>query len=301
MIRVKGWFLSEWFPKVPGRYWYARINGMPPCNRVMLDAVPGSQCTSVFQFRPDLPPEERQILLASFQTMKDPGSLLYHYDQRKLEQGVVRLSPVKDKDFCAVLCLLTADEWRCERGIPVIVSPQVYAEYLKRRVRQSAVEVTMDARLVMASETSVLSSFVPALGADVSRQLSDLLSQPMGIPICFLHVVSPIDIVIRSHSSHPDALVSTIGEFTGPYRRTDRLHSFCFFQQCCVLDPSQEPAMREAEDYMNEGWRCGDIPFRLLNDFDAQRRRVSAALPVRFSARGDASIARIRGILGADE
>ena len=298
-IRISDWFLTEWFPKVPGRYWHAQFNGIRTSNAYMLDASQGDNYTSVFQLRDDLPTDERKkiIELLDYSFHESAGHMMYDFDPGEIEQGAVRLPPRKSSDLCAVLGLVTEREWRCERGIPVIVSEQVYAEYLKYRIEQQAVEVTMDARLVLTSEQDTLSGFVPALGADVDAGVVEMLSRGTNVPICYLQVISPLDARFRSHSSHPDALLSTIGEFTGPHKSLGKWHSFSFFIQCSVANPAWEDDLLRVQRMMREPLQGDYIPQRLLNDFDGQRRRINAALPVRLDPRGKSAVAKTRALL----
>lgn len=277
--------MCDWYPKTPGRHWYSVIGGTRTINEWLQSAGVGSHGGSLFQVRPHIAGDSKWRILELCTGVKldRHGRLVAEFDVVEREQGAVRLPPSRREDACAVLGLVTASDWRCERGIPVVVSRQVYSQYLRKRLHANAtVEVDMEARLVMLPPPVAQNSFLPAVGGEVPSGLQEYFARQLNIPPCYLEVLSLLDFRGRSHCGHPDAIVSVIGEFVGPHVKSGMEHPFRFFTWEAVINPTEEDRIVSMVRSMREWWEAS-MPVSYLNDFDGQRRRIRSCLPSRAS------------------
>lgn len=274
IVRIHGWFLSDWFPKIPGRYWYAQINGLN-------------------QIYPEHDIKNRLFGMDYFlQSARGFDGLLddsYFFDPICVEQGVVRLAPSDTKDFCTILGMVTAEDWHAELGIPVRVSRQVYREYFRRRGKSAAVEVDLEARLRFLAPKNSLKGFIEAIGVRLGSPVKELLGVAVGIPYCCLEVTSLLDMKMRRHSTHPFLYVTSLG-FAPTYR------AFDMFRVFYNATSAEEDELRRVADWFeyqrtraheitsfskaDQRWHTQCHEGYLLNDFDGQVRRLKAIVPI---------------------
>lgn len=168
-VRFKEAFLTEWIPRSPGGMWFDKSN------RKHLD---------------DQRKGHRQASLSIIGSTMSPV-------------GVIRLPFGTSKEEYAALSLTTIDSWYCDLGIPLVVSSSVYDSFLTRRVRGNAVEGEVEAILCFGNLPLLKPELLSSLGSDINRDfLLSLTSRP-GLPNVYLKIVSPLDVKLRSHNTHP--------------------------------------------------------------------------------------------------
>jgi len=317
ILKLENYYLTEWFPKTPGRYFYTKSNNITTGNHTIVEQERDVKGISCFQINPDLPPKKRTELddmhkrvLDDIATMQDDTYIkignkqishkenllqtytelysLNDYDPIKLEQGSVRILPLKRKDFCMVLGAVTIDEWRCENGMPIVVSPQVYSEFLRYQQNRQAVEADIECRLFIGNYDSIFKGFINSIGNDISTQLAEWLLKPTHIPQCYLELLSPLNVKMRTHCTHPFSYLSAIG------RDVRENSSYVFFYGGGVVDPSLDDELVDLQEYMTKGAKdFGSY----LNDFDGERQRLRASLPIGLNPLTDQSHAKTKNLI----
>ena len=120
--------------------------------------------------------------------------------------GSIRL-PVNlgDDDRYACLSAVSAKSWNVDLGIPIVVSKQVYREFVRaRHTANSTVEADLRGRVVLGEMPGFFRETPSALDQEtISEGFQRLLRTPLGIPMAYVHVVSPIDCDFRTNDTHP--------------------------------------------------------------------------------------------------
>ena len=264
-ITFRDWFVTEWFPAVPGRYWKAAQRG------------------------------ERQMVISGgpeFQVATADNPVIYEQ-----EHGCVRLPPSNDTDMCAQLCLIDAQDFLCERGIPVVVDKQTYSEYLRVRRVSQIVAVSGQVRFIANASSAQFSSWIDAVGIRCAQEIKDFASIPLGIPSCHLRSISTLDLKFLFHPTSAKGLVSYfvpgfvpkdqesihMAVYGGLMARNapnktqvaDGLTHFSAVANLADEDELRE-VVRKLEDIRNDV-----LPHSTpINDFDGVVRRLACSIPI---------------------
>ena len=125
--------------------------------------------------------------------------------------GSVRVKPSDDKDYCMLLNAVHVDDWHCDYGIPVVVSKAVYDDYLKYAYKEGAPWIEeLKGLLFINREITKFKVVSNAIGAKVTDEIKDLMSDSPNLPKCFIYVSSPMNIKFRYNGSHPNAVAWTM-------------------------------------------------------------------------------------------
>ncbi len=249
VIKPKDVFLCEWAPKLPGQIWTTQGS------KDLIDGY--GRIDGYFRFKDEL------------------YSVLDPYGKEKVVSagfGSLRLNPRTNReDYCMYMSLVTADNWHCDRGIPLVVSKSVYNEFYKY-ARSGAPWVESMEGILHLEEDLPFTRMIPrAIGAALPQEIEATLQFKPFLPKCFIYVSSPLSLKLRFNDSHPDCVAWTMFE--------TRMHQHPLSYTYTTFDPSSGESTEKAVDFIN--WyvgRYGGSGSRIITDFDGKQPRLSAAV-----------------------
>ena len=109
-VKLKGFFITEWVPKLPGQVWTS--DGKQNLKEGINDVV-GYYVGSKKIYQLLGPYGKQKMIFGGF--------------------GSVRVKPSQNKDYCCLLNLVDIDNWHCDYGIPIVVSKSVYDCFIRYR------------------------------------------------------------------------------------------------------------------------------------------------------------------------
>ena len=250
VVQLKGVFLSEWAPKIPGRVW----------------TLEGFQ---------DF--EEGQSRVDRYVTVNDKVyAVLDPYGKGRVVSagfGSIRIARRRgNDDNFAYMTLVDEAAWHVDRGVPVVVSRPVYEKF-QRYSRAGAPWLESIEGIIRIDDDLPFAELIPsAIGAKLSPESESTLRYRPGLPRCYLHVTSPLTVKFKYNDSHPPATAWTM--FKTSIRREPYRFTYTGF------DPRSPDSIEEAVSFIN--WYIAEYDgVGAITDFDGRRPRLEAAIPIR--------------------
>lgn len=255
-VEIKGGFLTEWAPKLPGRIWTKAglgdyREGLRHVGRV----------SRLGQGKYDVSSNDGKVAIL------DP------FGKRMVVSagfGSIRVSPMRNDDFCAYLGLVDSSSSNCDYGIPVVVSRSVFKS-LQPYLEMGAPEVKSLEGVLRMEPPMPFEELVPtAIGASLSREARETLRYRPGLPRCYLHVVSQLSLKLRYNDSHPTATAWTM--FETRHAREKYRYTYIDF------DPMGADSIDHAVEFIN--WYVREYGgSKVITDFDGRQPRLEAMIP----------------------
>jgi hypothetical protein len=243
IIKLKDFFLTEWTPKLPGRVW--TNDGNTNLYEGIHDVV--GQVNIYDKVYSVLGPEGKSKMIT--------GGF-----------GSVRVKPRVNNDYCMLLNAASTNDWHCDFGIPAVVSKSVYDDFLRYSHNEGAPWIEeLIGTLFLNNSLEELQHITPAIGAALSNETRDLLSDSPNLQKCFIYVSSPLDVKIRYNKSHPEAVAWTM-------YRTD-IKEEPLRLTYARFNPKEEDSIKEAVEFINK-YVLDFGGTEILTDFDGQKRRL---------------------------
>lgn len=266
VVRFKDCFASEWVPKLPGRAW--TIEGVQDLQAGLRHVAHRVEVDNQMYVLLD-PAGKERVVAAGY--------------------GSVRLNPgVASSDWYTCLSLTTAENWECDRGIPLVVSKPVYDEFL-RHAGNGAPWVESIEGILHIGEDLPMRDLVPAaIGAKLPDGLDSILRFRPFLPKCFVYVSSLLNVKFRYNDSHPLCTAWTVFEA----RREHPLrYTYTKF------DPYKADSTRAAVDFIN--WYVNHYDGkRILVDFDGREPKLEATVRLKVDPlRSRKSISALKEVL----
>jgi len=183
IIKIKDGFLTDWIPRVPGEAWN---NFKDKGSTINLDSTKkGGHFTSsgIYQKNPT------------------------HF-------GSIRLPFGQNSTNFAMLSITTYDCWSVDLSIPVIVSKEVYNQFITIRKNGQAVEGEIEATLEFGEMPLMNTSLLKAIDSDCSDEFVEYFSTPKGLPRIYLRLSSPLNVKFRANNTHPSGTIWALAEHT---------------------------------------------------------------------------------------
>ncbi|HHT9120269.1 MAG TPA: hypothetical protein ACFYD3_06990 [Candidatus Hypogeohydataceae bacterium YC41] len=245
VVQFKDVFLSQWAPKMPGQLW--TIEGI---NK----AIEGlKKVEKRVEFR------GKVIDVLDLNGKKEVVSAGY---------GSVRINPqIGNTDFFAYMSLVSARNWNCDQGIPVVVSRPVYDKFLEYSRSGSTPETEGEGILILNQDVP-LGSFIPtAIGARLEKDLEDTLRYRPFLPKCWIYISSPLSIKMRFHDKAPNSVAWTL------FQRDSYDEPFSFTY--ATFNPTQKDSIDDAVHFIN--WYVEEHRGKsIITDFDGIEPKLEA-------------------------
>ena len=244
-IQLQDVFLTEWIPRSPGLI-YLPVKKSPLY----------SEADYGFSWR-QWEQEKISDQPAHF------GSWEFGFGDRDyspLGLGSVRLPTPARSGRHIVLGVTGPDPYCCDFGIPVLTTPQVYAEFLRIRRNNKAVSIRFKALLGQAG-VSIPDRFIPRLGITLPEAFQLAIQKPLSMPDYYLSLSSLLDVRFLAHDTHPGIHAWTFSSYTGRYPL--RLAA-------SLCDPSDPDSIDKAVDKLLSG--------ELVTNFDSKYVVIEPAL-----------------------
>jgi hypothetical protein len=175
-----------------------------------------------------------------------------------------------------MLGLVTNTEYFIDLGFPIVVSRQVYDKINAARTSRNAVQIEGIVRLRTTERSNAFSAYIAASGAQEDAALRSLLQDVIGIESVVGYIGSPLDISVRSHSSHPCGTLRVDGPNIAPVTVAEGVH---FLVRNVVDNPEVLPNVFTGSQYLiGEDYQHG-TSLEPVTDFDARLRRFRSAVP----------------------
>ena len=243
LIKLKDFVLTEWTPKLPGRVWTK--DGSKNLFQGLQDII-GEVNISDKIYKVLGPLGKEKVITGGF--------------------GTVRVKPRSNKDYCMLLNAVSRDNWKCDYGIPIVVSKSVYDKFIEYSHNEGAPEIEeLRGTLILNKSFDGLEIIEPAIGANIGNEIKDLLSDFPDLQKCFVYVSSPLDIKLRYNKSHPDAIAWTMFK-TNKEEEPLRLTYAQF-------NPIDDESSRHAVEFINQ-YVLNFDGIEIMTDFDGQKRRL---------------------------
>jgi hypothetical protein len=252
VLKLKNVFISDWAPKLPGKAW--TLEGIHDANEAQQNIDGYLKVDS--KYFAVLPPELKETVVSA-------------------GYGSIRIARrVRDNDHFMYMSLVSEDSWHCDKGIPVVASKQVY-ELIYRYAMHGAPWLREIEGVLHIDEDLPFECLVPkAIGALLSPESESTLRYRAGLPRCYLHVVSPLSVKPTYNDSHPSA--TAWAQFKCNRRRQPYRYTYTMF------NPSSEDSIENAAAFI-KAYVKQYHGTRIITDFDGQRPRLEAELPLTSS------------------
>jgi len=277
------WYIQEWLPRNPGSMWLED----------RLFDVPADRLAQAFHIR-TVPPElvdlrcfdgdhfEHQFISRSTKkvTLNRQG---FSY-----RMGIYRPPLGSDSDKYALLGLVSSTEYFIDLAFPVLVSNAVYRKIIEAQIENNALEIEGVLRISEAAMSEPFMAYIAAINAKRDLELKELLNTQIGIRSVYGHIVSPLDITVRAHNSHPIGTVRVEGHNVDPETR-ERL-GIIFLARFLVTDPNTLPRELHQNDFLLGQDHQFGTTMMPVTDFDARLRRLASQAPVSVNPLNDPEI-----------
>lgn len=243
IVELKDFFISEWVPKLPGRVW------TEDGERSLMEGLDDVQgYYSIF--------DKVIKVLGPVGKMK---MMMGGY-------GSLRLKPSINRDYCTMLNLIKVDDWHCDYGIPVVVSKAVYESFLRYRQHEGAPWVNkLKGMLYLDEDLPHIQKIPNAIGANLSAETIEILSEQPFLRKAFIYVSSPLDIDMKYNGSAPEATAWTLFK--------TRIENEPLRLTYARFEPFREESIFEAVGFLNQYVTNFDGT-TMLTDFDGVQKRL---------------------------
>ncbi|MGA3280919.1 MAG: hypothetical protein ABSD50_08055 [Smithella sp.] len=251
MLKFKKVFLTEWAPKLPGRIW--TTEGIDALHHGQRQIDPNAKFNNKVSSYDVLNPNGKAMVIsAGF--------------------GSVRISHGRnDIDHYMYMSLVDEDNWRCDYGIPVVVSQSVYREYQKHCTTGAPYLKTIEGILHVHDELPFSELIPRAIGATLSSEAANSLRYRPNLPKCYLYIASPLSLKFTQNNSHPWATAWTMFQTTlkhEPYRYT-----------YTTFNPQSPESIDDAIKFIH--WYVANYKGKkIITDFDGMVPRLDATIPI---------------------
>ena len=245
VVRLRGFLISEWFPRSPGTYWTA--DGQARRIWAKEQTERWDEETEVLS-----PQGKIQIVTGGVGTCR----VMAHAGEGQKRYGV--------------LCATSSGS--CDAGIPLVLEEDVYHSVLDRL--HDAQQV---GNAIQADITGQLSALpfdrgellIGARGAVVPEEIRGLLTQPLEVPCYFLRVESVLQTKTRESEYSLEASAWTL------YSDQDGAWSYTY----AAFDPRDRTDIDRATEFLIEYVRR-HRGRRIYTDFDEHTLRLDARHPI---------------------
>jgi hypothetical protein len=269
------WHLQEWLPKAPGKIWIEDNllkKSAEDISNILSFPAKGSWD---FFYGPHAHWEARYYSS--------------HVNGRSLQEqgfncrsGCFRPTIGSSEDNFALLGLCTTKECLVDLAFPIVVSRQVYQDFLKKRIRENAVEFEGVIKIQALNLSKQFSSYLEAVGAEANAELKALIDNPTNSSPVFGQLISPLDVAFKAHDSHPLVTVRVDGFNKDVRTKADGILMVSRFLVVDPIDPMVEKLKISPKEKEELKWSISfligpDYQFSTdlhpLTDFDSRVRR----------------------------
>lgn len=249
IVELKGFQLTEWFPRAPGTFWTEE----------------GFQRRSAAQVDIERVTEQFKVYGPAGKYLMVTGGV-----------GTTRILPHRgEAGQYRVLCATSSGF--CDAGIPIVVLDDVCAAIEKPLLENHGIEVDLKGRLV-ALPFDLKELVLPARGTELREPLKDWLSSALHIPRYFIAVETTLHVKRYTSDFRLKAAAWTLfaRESGGQIQPSFTYASF---------DPRSAESLERACDFITGyvGTHGGTMVF---TDFDEHVRRLDAKYPLSEVIRG---------------
>jgi hypothetical protein len=269
IIQIHEGFLTDWLPKVPGQSWKS------------------------------LPLSDDSI---SIERLKRGGKFAMGsiLENKHTPLGVVRLPFGSSNKNYAVLSITTYDCWSVELAIPVLVSKEVYFQFLKARSKNQAVEGTIEVVLEIGN-LPFDNTFLTTMESEINPVFFKQFLTPFAVPPVYLRLESVLNAKFRTHNTHPPGGVWAISKHEQehqiihnidngevqvkkckPYEFIDLNIAHIDISNSEIVEQYSK-AFTKGDIFIDDNIRTVTNPSKkvtVLTEFDAQKRYFPTSIPI---------------------
>lgn len=244
VIKLKGFYLSEYVPKLPGKLWTKESKDELISGHKEVIATTSDGKVNILSLE-----GKRKIINAGY--------------------GSVRLKPNTSGIYCSLLSGVSEDCWFADSGIPIVVSKSVYDRFLTISKTGAPWIEELEGILYLDQDIPLLDKIPRAIGSSLSEELIDCLISSINLPKCFVYVPSPLNIKFRTNDTHPDVVAWT----TFKTRNENELFHYTY----STFNPNKEGSLEYSINFI-ENYVTNFSGVKILTDFDGKIRRFNSSV-----------------------
>ena len=242
IVKIKNFYLSDYFPKLPGKLW------TPESKREIIEGNNEIIATTT----------DGQVNVLSLEGKRKIINAGY---------GSVRLRPQTNGIYCTVLSAVSPDNWFADAGIPIVVSKSVYDEFIKKNIQGAPWIEELEGILYLNRDISLFNNIPKAIGSSLSTETIDLLTNSPNLPKTFIYVPSPLNIKLRTNNTFPNVVAWTT------FKTSNKNEPLRFTYS--TFNPNEKGSLEYSIEFINNYVRdFGGTT--ILTDFDGKIRRLNS-------------------------
>ncbi len=254
-LKLKDFFLSEWFPRSPGLFYTPEAEGArADAMNFVLSAPRLSQLRGI----DDADRERHAELAYTTDATPDYMYIFDPYGKISMLKGGIGCIRLKDKvvESGRVWFLSASSTLVAHEGFPVALPNQLYERYIDQIASEGALSCTLIGRL----------QFLP-------QPLVKLFEDYSSIPQLYLLAEKIIPLDIRKTAQRRPLRVSVAVSFQSEYEGQPRMYA-----SYVTFDPGQAGSLKTRIDWLENTYVSGMYQGRIVTDFDEQTIRFRGAV-----------------------
>lgn len=242
IIKLKDFYLSDYVPRLPGKLWTKeskeeQVSGYKEVIGTSLD-----RSVNILSLE-----GKRKIIESGY--------------------GSVRLMPNQNGIYCSLLSAVSVDNWFADAGIPIVVSKSVYDEFIRTSKNGAPWIEELEGILYTHRPLPLINNIPKAIGAKLSQETIDILTNSINLPKCFIYVPSTLNIKLKTNNTHPEVTAWTT--FRSTQSKDPLRYTYSSF------NPNKKGGIEHSIEFINNYVRDFNGT-EILTDFDGKIRRFNS-------------------------